>query len=45
MLADTLFSLLAGFGLDLAWVQDELILHDNSHVSNSQLGLVRLDQA
>lgn len=35
MLVDSLIGLFFGFGFDLAGVQNELIFHDNGHVSYS----------
>ena len=45
MFADSFLSLLLGFCLDLAGVYNELILHDDGHVSHSQFRLIRLDQS
>jgi hypothetical protein len=44
VLVDTLLGLLAGLRLYLAGVDDELILHDDGHVADSQFGLVRFNQ-
>lgn len=43
MLIDSFFSLLFGLCLNLARVDDELVLHDNRHVPNSQFGFIRLN--
>ena len=44
MLVETLLCLLLGLSLYLTRIHNELILHNNSHIPNPQLGLLRLNQ-
>ena len=44
MPVDSLLCLLLGLSFNSAGVHNELILHDNGHIANSQLWLIRLNQ-